>query len=50
MLFVGGKLEIELKRTLWVAGEVLRGTLKIILMKEFTPKSLNLGFFGIEET
>jgi len=50
MLFVGGKLDIELERTVWVAGEVLRGTLKIILMKEFTPKALSLEFFGIEET
>ena len=50
MLFVGGKLEIEVERTLWVAGEVLRGTLKIILIKEFTPRAISLEFFGIEET
>ena len=50
MLFIGGKLEIEVERTLWVAGEVLRGTLKIILIKEFPPRALTLEFFGIEET
>ena len=50
MLFVGGKLEIELDRTLWIAGEMLKGTLKIVLRKEFSPKVLSLEFFGIEET
>jgi hypothetical protein len=49
-LFVGGKLEIELDRPIWVAGEVLRGTLKIILVKEFRPEALSLEFFGVEET
>jgi hypothetical protein len=50
MLFVGGKLDIEIERTVWVAGEVLRGSLKMVLRKEFTPKNLSLEFYGIEET